>query len=305
MESTQLKAVKKQLRREVRDELKRVGNPEELIPELTLDDKETFMLKTSQLWYLDKMTVALVNQTRSSIVEKLVKDSPLYPEILSMRRDQNEDKKETKKLEKKAMEEQGFTEEMVTKQRDQILAMDRSYHALDIAKNELKKDLEPYLEEQSIYVNWLKPIRGIDVLVSAKLLRLVGDIRRFKTPSSLWHYFGLHVVDGKAPKRKRGEQATWNPKAKSLGYLIAKGQVMSRGPFRKPYYDDYKEEDTEKHPDLRKFHLNSRALRYCAKMFLLEFWLASYRAKGLEPPSKPYSSRYHPNEDFKPIVPYK
>jgi len=124
----------------------------------------------------------------------------------------------------------------------------------------------------------------MSILLSAKLLSIIGNIERFGVPSSLWHYAGLHVVNGKAPKRRRGQEATWNPKLKSLAWLIAKGQVMSRGPFRK-YYDEYKRRDTLKHPDYRKFYLNTRAYRYCAKMFLLEFWIASYQALGLEPPA--------------------
>lgn len=319
--------MRKQIREEIRSNVSAGVRKESLMKEvLILTDYEWFIVNTNALWQLDKQRNGRMNQIRSAISEKIIAKSSYYPEIQKRRLQENKlknnkealkkHKKETAKIIKKALKEQGWLDKPLTKkereqswksiteERDIKLERDIPYHSLDIAKAELEKKLREFLETQPIYMNWLKYIRGIDILTSAKLLRIVKDIERFATPSALWHYFGLHVVDGKAPKLTHGKQATYSPRNRALAYLIAQNQKMQRGPFR-PYYDNYKERDSKNHSDYRKFYLDSRAMRYCAKMFLLEFWIASYQAKGLEPPTKPYSARYHPNEPFfEPLVPY-
>lgn len=305
---------KKEIRKEIRRKLKDRSTDKDVIPQLkTMSEKDFFMLNTNNLWRLDKAKNGVMNATRSSIQESIIRDSTLYSEIQRRRKQENtikekeklsKAKKETAKLIKKALAEQGWTEAEVTKKRDEELEIDVVYHAFDIAKQILGGKLKVYLETLPIYTNWLEPLRGMSILLSSKLLRIVNDIERFEKPSSLWHYFGLHVDEnGKAPKMRHGQQCTWNPIARALTYQIAESLVKSNSPLRE-YYDNYKKRDTQNHPDYAKFYLDSRAKRYLAKMFLLEFWLASYRAKGLEPPSKPYSSRYHPDEPFQPKFPY-
>lgn len=39
----------------------------------------------------------------------------------------------------------------------------------------------------------------------------VSSRRRGTGVRSVWHYCGLHVVDGRMPKQKKGQQGTWNP----------------------------------------------------------------------------------------------
>lgn len=310
--------MKRQMRKEIREELRSTtkGLVKELLP---FTDAEWFMLSVNSLWYIDRQRTARVNQVRSAIVEKIVRESSLYSKILAMRRDQKIDKKQTAKIIKKALEEQGWTEEMVTEERDRKLDMDMVYHAFDIAKAELAKKLEPYLETLPIYNNWLEDIDGISVLSASKLLRLVGDITRFSKPSSLWHYAGLHVVNDKAPKPVHGKPVTWNPKLRALLLGIMGDNFIKQGNIYRQVYDKRTAKTKRVHPEWWHLspngtklttpnkhpkHGHKDAVRVMIKRFLLEFWIASYQAKGLQPPRKPYSAKFHPNEEFQPLVPY-
>ena len=44
---------------------------------------------------------------------------------------------------------------------------------------------------------------------------VVGPTRRGTGVRSLWHYFGLHVVNGHAPEMRKGFQCTWRPMGKA------------------------------------------------------------------------------------------
>lgn len=314
------------MRKEIREELNiRSDAKGKLVKGLRMSDEDFFILHANQLWYLDKMRMALVNQTRSAIVESIIKDSSFYSKIVQMRRNQTVNKKNTAKLIKKALAEQlkipiKEVEGEITTMRDNLLDQDKVYHAFDITKDELAKKLKPYLETQPIYINWLNQIKGIDVLSASKLLRLVGDITRFSTPSALWHYAGLHVVKGRAPKPKHGQAVTWNPKLRALLLGIMGENFIKQNNIYRKVYDNRASLTKRTKPQI--WHLNPNgtklttpnkhpkhghkdAIRVMMKRFLLEFWIASYQAKGLQPPTQPYSSRFHPNQPFKPIFPYK
>lgn len=54
---------------------------------------------------------------------------------------------------------------------------------------------------------------------------------------SLWHYCGVHVVDGRSPRRMKGKQADWNPKARTL-LLMPSGLAEMIVKHRTPEYRD-------------------------------------------------------------------
>ena len=43
----------------------------------------------------------------------------------------------------------------------------------------------------------------------------VGPVRRGTGVRALWHYCGLHVVDGKLARKRKGHQCSWNPAART------------------------------------------------------------------------------------------
>jgi len=108
------------------------------------------------------------------------------------------------------------------------------------------------------------------------------EIERFPTVSSLWKYAGLHVVNGKAPKRVKGQKVEWNPKLKALCWKISDSFVKQRGsPYRK-FYDDFKAEEKRKHPDLGGKHIDARARRKTVKLFLAHLYDKWHELKRLE-----------------------
>lgn len=150
---------------------------------------------------------------------------------------------------------------------------------------------------------WVKQAIGVGEKQAGRLLGVIGNPRyrvdgetgeiHERTVGQLWSYCGYAVKDGVAPKRKRGEQGNWNPKARMRAYLIAESCMKSpTSPYRRLYeearekYADSKHE----HPcaqcgakgkpaqpgtDLRDGHKHARALRIVAKEVLRDMWIAA------------------------------
>ena len=195
---------------------------------------------------------------------------------------------------------------------------------LDRLEKDLIKKIPASLEAESlIWGAWLSHITGIGAVLAAQLVHLikgqvhtdeckvereryfskkrlgeslrglyvcdcpVKEIERFPTVSSLWKYAGLHVVNGKAPKMKRGEKVDWNPKLRSLCWKISDSFVKKRdSPYRK-YYDEFKAMEKQKNPELRLRHIDMRARRKTVKLFLAHLFSKWYELKGLKAP-EPY-----------------
>lgn len=113
------------------------------------------------------------------------------------------------------------------------------------------------------------------------------EIERFPKVSSLWRYAGFDVVNGKAPKPKRGQKITWNPQLKTVCWKIADSMVKHRKTYYRQFYDKFKEIEKQKHPELSNLHIHNRALRKIAKLFLAHVFAKWYELKGLKPP-EPY-----------------
>lgn len=140
----------------------------------------------------------------------------------------------------------------------------------------------------------------------------VKDIERFHSVSALWKYAGLNTeryckdcdktvaeedvfcphcdsanLWGRAPKRRRGQRITWNPKLKMVCYNIGKSFVRVRSSQYRAYYDEYKAFYNAKYPERSKGHRDAMARRKTVKLFLSHLFEMWYRLKGLTPP-KPY-----------------
>ena len=151
------------------------------------------------------------------------------------------------------------------------------------------------LKQFAIWENYLKDINGIGKPSAAELIAIIKDIKRFPTVSKLWAYFGLHVINGSAPKRKAGQVANWNGRAKSLvlndivsnGFKLngaervdkETGEVTKEAAYWRCVYDSYKEAELEKNemrPEdekLSKGHTDKRAMRKTGKEFLKRLWI--------------------------------
>lgn len=168
----------------------------------------------------------------------------------------------------------------------------REVHArLEQLEKQTMKAMEGMLWEEPIYNLYLSRIKGIGPSIGAALISEIGDPGRFPTVSSLWAYCGLHVKDGEAPKKRRGQKANWNQKLKMFlagrladSFIKLRPQHMGR-----KLYDRYKAFYTGRDGEsLSKGHVNNRARRKLVKVFVSCLWAAWREIKGL-PVTKPYA----------------
>ena len=194
-------------------------------------------------------------------------------------------------------------------------------------ENQIKGALDRYSSAHPIG-RWMKDIKGIGPVISAGYLANV-DITRANTAGKLWAICG--VSPGR-DKRVRGEKLSFNPALKRLTYLV--GQSFKRlstndedAYYRHVYdqrkaYEKAKNEakdyaDTAAHVlATKKFrddttakafygqgmlppaHIDNRAARYAAKMFLSDLQRAWWwHETGTAPPA-PYPISIMGHADF-------
>lgn len=178
---------------------------------------------------------------------------------------------------------------------------------LDAAKTAVNKCdtvIGHSLKQFTIWENYLKDINGIGKPSAAELIAIIKDIKRFPTVSKLWAYFGLHVINGSAPRRKAGQVANWNGRAKSLvlndivsnGFKMngaervnkETGEVTKDATHWRSTYDSYKEAELDKNEmrseddKLSKGHMDKRAMRKTGKEFLKRLWVKWNELEGTE-----------------------
>jgi len=177
-------------------------------------------------------------------------------------------------------------------------------------EQEIRDYIKAAIKGLPIYEKYLKFIKGIGPILAGGLISYF-DPYKAEHASSFWRYAGLHVENGKAPKRKHGKKLGYNPKAKVLCWKIGDSFIKQRTPFYREIYDKAKERENEKlnYPlenpkncpfykeckrKLKKakapacaLHIHYRAMRKMVKRFLADFWAAWRSLEGL-PVSEPY-----------------
>lgn len=107
------------------------------------------------------------------------------------------------------------------------------------AEHEMEKMVNNETKDLPIVKKWLRRVRGIGPRLSGLLVANIYDIERFASPGKLYAYCGLHVKDGRAVKRAKGEKANWNAELKTTCWKIGQSFVKAGGPYR-ALYDRYK-----------------------------------------------------------------
>lgn len=102
------------------------------------------------------------------------------------------------------------------------------------------ESLMAVVTSEPIYEDWIEDVYGVSNILASRLLHQFGYCQDFPKVSNLWSYCGF----APGQERKRGEQLSFNPEAKTLGWLVADGMVKqgSRSNYREEFYDPYKEE---------------------------------------------------------------
>lgn len=156
-------------------------------------------------------------------------------------------------------------------------------------ENKYKRRMKEFVESEPIYQKFLSKIRGIGPVLSANLIKEFGYCERYDNVGKLWHHTGNHVKNGKAPKKKKGEEITFSPRLRTFTWKISDCLMKSnRGYYRDVYdkekekqlnreyepgelaekYDSYDKEDTS----ISQGHAHNRALRKVRKLFLSQYW---------------------------------
>lgn len=170
----------------------------------------------------------------------------------------------------------------------------RLFDRLKEDEKEVMRDIRGMLKLEPIYTGYLRKIKGVGPSIAAALISEIGDPGRFDTISALWSYCGLEVRDGKARRHTKGETSNWNGKLRMVvcGRLIPQFiKLQHNGDcFGRDLYDQYKsfyvERDTG---EITLLHIENRARRKVAKVFLSCLWVAWRQIKGM-PVSKPYAA---------------
>jgi hypothetical protein len=278
-----------------------------------------FKQNVRNLKAIQKTRIQIGNGIYGTMIEELLRNSPHLKEIQMLRRDKEADKKKTARLIKKALTELNIDEPTATKLYKQAKDEDLFYKDLvKIETNGTKKYLEPALAQMPIYTGYLANIKGLGALTSAQLIAIIGDITRFRNPSSLCTYFG--VGDPTKSKLVHGVQANWNTKAKALLLGVIGTNFLRQHSQYKVVYDRRAEFTKRTKPEI--WHLDANGnkakgknmhpkhgykdgIRVMMKRFLKEYFVAGYEAKGLIPPADPWILT-QPNHNHDPqIVKYK
>ena len=92
------------------------------------------------------------------------------------------------------------------------------------------------LLKQHFMFDWVQDIKGFGTVGFAGILGVLGDLDQFPNPAKAWKYMGMHVVDGRAPKRTKGELLGYSPMGRTVCHLIAEGLVrQNKGKYREIY----------------------------------------------------------------------
>ena len=157
---------------------------------------------------------------------------------------------------------------------------------------------------------WFSKIKGIGKENIGKVVGFI-DIRKAETISALWHYAGYHVIDGKAPKRTKGEKLTYNSTLRSMCYRLATSLMKGKGSFYELYiaektrlakkYDtlgikivpaakikNQKENIPIESKLISEGQVHNQALRKMIKIFLGCLWIYWRKAENL-PVRDPYA----------------
>jgi hypothetical protein len=172
---------------------------------------------------------------------------------------------------------------------------------LEVDEENVKAALYDAIKDHPLWTMYLSRIRGIGPVLAAYLIFEL-DPRRFESVSKLWHYCGLHVVDGKAPRRAAGQKVDWNPFARTMAWRMS-DSFRKVGGFYKMFYEMKLSECTQKHPDWTKKHCIAHAMRVTVKLFLSHYHEIGRAIYGF-PAVTPYSCIVKPHECIPPVVDY-
>jgi uncharacterized protein (UPF0212 family) len=170
---------------------------------------------------------------------------------------------------------------------------------LELIERDLYRELERVVVGHPLYAKYLQFVRGVGAATAAYLITVLNPAR-FEKVSQLWKYCGLHVENGKAPKRVSGQATGWNPVARTMMWRLGES-FRKVGEFYKMMYQRFFEESTKKHQDWTKAHHLAHARRVAVKLFLAHWHTVGRALQGL-PVRKPYICDKQPHQCVPPVL---
>lgn len=186
-------------------------------------------------------------------------------------------------------------------------------------EGQIRDHVEGALQGVPVWEEFLKHIKGIGPILAGGLVSWL-DPEKADHASGFWKFCGLHVVDGKAVKRKKGKKLGFNVKMRTLAWKIGTSFIRQRTPGYSDIYYEAKVRENEKlgnpienpkncprykecvamlrskasrigraakKPPCKK-HIDNRARRKMVKRFLSDLW-AKWRALEDLPVTEPYA----------------
>jgi len=117
-----------------------------------------------------------------------------------------------------------------------LRGMDWAAGGVQLLEEKVGRQLSKALREHPMWP-WLSQYPGLGGIHVARVIAIIGDPCRFPGPRSLWHYSGLHVVNGRMPKPRKGVKCDWNPKMRTA-FLMPGGICEQIVRLRVPKYRD-------------------------------------------------------------------
>jgi hypothetical protein len=155
-------------------------------------------------------------------------------------------------------------------------ALTKVTNDMEIDMELLLKDISKRLKDNIVF-SWSYKQKGIGDSRASYLALDITKASRFATLPKLWKYYGLHVVDGKAPKYKKNVKADFSGERRSHILTLTEGLVgkdryhQSINSRYKEYYDKRLEKRLKE--GRTQFHAENCALRETAKLFLKDLWI--------------------------------
>jgi len=138
----------------------------------------------------------------------------------------------------------------------------------------ITKFLKDWVEDLPIWQQWLKHVKGVGAVLTAKLIAYSGDIRRFSTVGKYWAYFG----QAPGQVRRKGEKANYSPVRKAFAWNLSESLIKAGGIYAEIYRIRAEYELTK---GVSPTHARNRARRYVRKLFLQHFYAKSKELLGL------------------------
>ncbi len=107
-------------------------------------------------------------------------------------------------------------------------ATDTVYRDLTARERACERSLVEALEASQVYRDVFEPVEGCGPRIAARLIAAIQDMRRFRYCGGrqvgmpkLRAFCGVHVLEGRFPRKRHGEVANWSKDARQALYLFA------------------------------------------------------------------------------------